>query len=128
MKAMGHADMKTTMIYVDGVKIDIQKAASAKRIEQKSEEPDHNFLELLDYRSIIADNWRESFKGIFMDPEFPTGKKDDQLKWFVRLNAVRNKVSHPSRAKVTREEFDAMVKLNGWLPGRIGMTPIHTGV
>lgn len=97
--------------WLDGVSKEIQKKAAVTAIEKGNEEPHENFLFLLDYKTIIEKNWN-LFKDIFADPEFKTGK-DNQLKWFDQLNEIRNKVSHPGRAKVAEAEF--LTKLDEWL-------------
>jgi len=99
--------------YRDGVSKEIRKKASIIAIEKGNEEPDYNFLFLLDYKKIVENNWI-LFKEIYADPEFKSGK-DNQLKWFDQLNEIRNKVSHPGRARVTETESLFIKKLDEWL-------------
>jgi len=101
----------------DGVPIEIQKDAAITSIEKGNQEPPENFVYLLGYRKIIDKHW-DIFKELYSDPEFKTGK-EKQLKWFDYLNEIRNKLSHPGRAKVTEFEFDFLKKLSEWLLVRI---------
>jgi DNA sulfur modification protein DndB len=60
------------------------------------------FFELLDYRSIAAANW-DSFDPYFA---FGPGKgKENQLAWFGKLGAIRNRIAHPERGTVSEEEL-----------------------
>jgi DNA sulfur modification protein DndB len=92
-----------------------------ERIEHsiRNVEPPENFIFLLDYKKIIDKpaHW-PSFKDYFADPEFKTGK-ENQLKWFDTLNEIRNKVSHPGRAKVTASEAAFLESLKEWLLSEI---------
>jgi DNA sulfur modification protein DndB len=99
--------------WLDGVSKEIQKKAAVTAIEKGNEEPHENFLFLLDYKTIIEKNWT-FFKDLYADPQFKTGK-ENQLKWFDRLNEIRNKVSHPGRAKVSEAEATFLKELDGWL-------------
>ncbi len=60
------------------------------------------FFELLDYRSIASANW-DAFA-----PYFAWGAakgKDNQLAWFSRLTAIRNRIAHPERGTVSEDEL-----------------------
>lgn len=60
------------------------------------------FFELLDYRSIASSNW-DSFAPYFA---FGSAKgKDNQLAWFSKLGAIRNRIAHPERGTVSEEEL-----------------------
>jgi DNA sulfur modification protein DndB len=60
------------------------------------------FFELLDYRSIAWANW-DSFNPYFA---FGSGKgKENQLAWFSKLSALRNRIAHPERGTVSEEEL-----------------------
>jgi DNA sulfur modification protein DndB len=99
--------------WLDGVNKEIQKKSAVLAIEKGNEEPNWNFLFLLDYKKIVDNNWN-IFKDIFANPEIKSGK-DNQIKWFDQLNEIRNKVSHPGRARVTEEESLFLKNLDGWL-------------
>ena len=56
----------------------------------------------------------------YSNPEVSSGSgKENQLKWFVQLNEIRNKVSHPGRAKVTSTESEFLNSLSEWLLKRL---------
>lgn len=99
--------------WLDGVHKEIQKKSAIMAIEKGNEEPHWNFLFLLDYKKIVENNWN-IFKDTYSDPEFKSGK-DNQVKWFDQLNEIRNKVSHPGRARVTETESLFLKKLDEWL-------------
>lgn len=97
----------------DGVPQTIRTKAAAMSEEKGAEEPKENFIFLLDYKKIIESKW-ELFKEFYSDPEMKSGK-ENQLKWFDQLNEIRNKVSHPGRAKVSEVELMFLNKLDNWL-------------
>jgi len=99
--------------WMDGVPKEIQKNAVNLSIDKGNEEPPENFVFLLDYKKIVEKKWTD-FKDYFCDPEIKSGK-EAQLKWFDQLNEIRNKVSHPGRAKVTTSEAEFLEKLRSWL-------------
>ncbi len=101
----------------DGVPQQIRTKAAFSSEEKGGEEPKENFVYLLDYKKIIEAKW-ELYKEYYSDPEIKSGK-ENQLKWFDRLNEIRNKVSHPGRAKVTEDESIFLNKLNNWLTEKI---------
>lgn len=104
----------------DGVPPDIRKSAATTKIDEDSEEPESEFLHLIDYRKIISRNW-EICKTAFADPEIKSNK-DEQLKWLDRLNPVRNKVSH--NRKITTEDYEFVKHINDWLPEKLGIDPL----
>lgn len=103
---------------------EIQVNAATVRIEAKSDEDDSEFLHLPDYKKIISKHW-EPFKPIFADPAFKSNK-DNQLDWFNNLIALRNKVAHIK--KVVQEDHEFVIKLNEWLPARLGMEKLNVTV
>lgn len=64
-----------------------------------------SFFELIDYKKIAGapDNWK-IFQDYFTFED--SGKKDDRLAWFDKLNTIRNKVAHPERGPVSSSELD----------------------
>lgn len=100
-----------------GVPKDIQITATTTAITKDNLEPPQNFVFLLDYKKMIEKNW-DIFENIYADPEIKNGK-EKQLSWFNRLSDIRNKVSHPGRAKVTQDEFEFLSNLRTWLFERI---------
>lgn len=85
---------------------------------QGQSEPQENFLYLLDYKSIIekSGNWSSFFKTIFTDPRLTSSaSKENSLKWMTKLNDIRNKCAHPSRAPITAEENKFLKIIFDWL-------------
>ena len=99
--------------WLDGVHKEIQKKSAIMAIEKGNEEPHWNFLFLLDYKKIVESNW-VLFKETYANPEIKSGK-ENQIKWFDQLNEIRNKVSHPGRARVTEQEALFLKSLDSWL-------------
>tara|TARA_B110000008_G_scaffold279584_1_gene327339 strand:+ start:2994 stop:3209 length:216 start_codon:yes stop_codon:yes gene_type:complete len=40
---------------------------------------------------------------------------EEKLKWFVNLNKIRNKASHPTREPIIENEYNFVFKLKEWL-------------
>jgi len=95
---------------------DIQKKASNDRIDDGGEDPDSEFLCLIDYKKIISRHW-DICKTVFADPHIRGSKKDDLLEWFDKLNPIRNRQAH--YRKITSEHYEFIKQLNDWLPERL---------
>lgn len=66
------------------------------------------YFDLPHYEKIISHNW-ELFKDVYGFKEGGSSKAK-QLAWFDTLVNIRNKISHPERGKVTREEYAELKK------------------
>lgn len=108
----------------DGVHQEERMKAAVEKIKANSDDPEQDFLYLIDYKKIISRKW-DLFKNIFADPAFKSNK-DDQLQWFDTLNPIRNQASHGRN--VSQEDFAFLTKLNEWLPARIGIDKLNTAV
>ena len=108
----------------NGVPPEIRKDAATTKIDADSDDPEHEFLHLIEYKKIISRNW-DVLKSIFADPNVKSNK-DEQLKWFDKLNPIRNKKSH--HRKITEEDHIFLTQLNDWLPERIGIDKVNTSV
>lgn len=97
-----------------GISKEIQKSCSDARIDAGSDEPDHNFLCTIHYRTIILDNW-PLLCDYFTPPGMENIKKDKRLSWLVKLNAVRQRYSHPQRDVITEDEYSFLYELYEWL-------------
>lgn len=85
----------------------------------KGDEPQENFLYLIDYKGIIekSTNWK-LFKPLFTDYRLTSSaNKENSLKWMVELNDIRAKTAHPSRAPITKNEIQFLEELKEWLLG-----------
>ncbi len=86
----------------------IRRSASARMEESDEGGEAHEFLNLVDYKTIADSNWQD-FDNIWAMS--PTDRsKRAQLGWFDRLNTLRNRLSHTGRRYITPEELD-------WLGG-----------
>jgi len=108
----------------DGVPPEERKKAAVEKINANSDEPEHEFLFLTDYKKVIARNW-DLFKNIFADPAIK-GHRDEQLKWFDTLNPIRTQASFGRN--VSSEDYGFLSQLNEWLPARIDIEKINTSV
>jgi DNA sulfur modification protein DndB len=110
-----------------GVSGDVQKKCSARRIDEGNKEPQHHYLDLLDYKDIIDKNYidikveedgeqktRIGLGRYFSDPDFK-GDRKKEIKWFEKLNDLRKKSMHPERIPIKREEYEFIINLKGWL-------------
>lgn len=108
----------------EGVHQDERMKAAVEKIKANSDDPEHDFLYLIDYKKIISRKW-DLFKNVFADPAIKSNK-DDQLQWFDTLNPIRNQASHGRN--VSQEDFAFLAKLNEWLPAKIGIEKLNTAV
>lgn len=108
----------------DGVPPEERKKAAIEKINANSDDPEHDFLYLIDYKKVVSRNW-DMFKAVFADPAVKSNK-DEQLKWFDTLNPIRNQASHGRN--VSQEDYAFLTTLNDWLPSRIGIEKMNTAV
>ncbi len=108
----------------DGVPPEERKKAAIEKINANSDDPEQDFLFLIDYKKIISRNW-DLFKTIFANPAIKSNK-DDQLKWFDTLNPIRNQASHGRN--VSQEDYTFLTQLNDWLPVKIDIEKITMAV
>jgi DNA sulfur modification protein DndB len=101
----------------DGVPPEIRKTAANIKIDEDSEESESEFLHLIDYKKVVSRNW-EICSPVFADPSIKRNK-DEQLKWFDKLNPIRNKVAH--NRKITADDYEFIKQLNEWLPEKLGL-------
>ena len=100
--------------YQQGVPSDIQGKAAVDHINNERKGEAWNYLYLLDYQKIILTNKNELLP-IFNRPGEEQMKEKDKLKWFVKLNEIRNKASHPTREPISEDEYNFVCKLKEWL-------------
>ncbi len=90
----------------DGVPRNVQKDCSDARIDAGSTEPDWHFLNTIHYRSIIDKN-RILLVDYFTPPGMENASRERKLSWLTKLNAVRQRYSHPQRDMITEEEYNS---------------------
>jgi len=105
----------------EGVPKEIQKSCSEARIDQGSHEPDWHFLNTIHYRSIIEKNW-PLFAEPFTPPEMENASKEKRLSWLVKLNALRQRYSHPPRDILTEAEFNDLQEMHTWLQANLTLS------
>ena len=83
-------------------------------------------LNLIHYRSIAEKNWqyvnkeKNNAKVKFMElhytiPGEESLRKDDKTKWWVKVNDLRNIVSHVTSDQISEEDFEYVSKIHDWL-------------
>jgi DNA sulfur modification protein DndB len=102
--------------WIQGVPKKIQQQCAARAIEQDRKEPEDHYLVLLDYLEII-DKQSSLLIHAFTRPGEEQFSKGDKLKWFSRLNEIRNKMAHPEREPATEEDRDYVKSIHDWLCG-----------
>ena len=100
--------------YEKGVPLETQKKASSQYIDNNRKGEAWNYFYLLDYLNIISFNKNELLP-VFTMPGDEQKKENEKLKWFSKLNDIRNKASHPTREPITQEEYDFVKNLDTWL-------------
>lgn len=90
--------------------------------EQETEVWDN--LNLIHYRDIAKQNWQyvnedkkrvKYFELHYTKPNEENLNKDDKTKWLVRLNELRNIVSHVSSDQISDEDFEYVKNIHEWL-------------
>jgi DNA sulfur modification protein DndB len=88
--------------WVEGIPLKVRNECVSRREQDPDRLDPEQYLDLIDYKSIAAQNW-ELFKDEFSLEE--KGGKEAQLKWIQQLNTIRNKISHPERGMITKDEL-----------------------
>jgi DNA sulfur modification protein DndB len=74
-----------------------------------------SLFDLIDFRSIIEDNW-DLFGAILVQG---AGNKEKKTKWLVRLNEIRNVAAHPANGPVPLEDVEYLHETERWLKTRL---------
>lgn len=87
--------------------------------KEENEETDvEKCFNLVHYEKIIFLNW-DLFKNTYsIGEKGETGKKKC-LAWFSKFNDLRNKISHPQRGNITKEEYDFVIEIKNILIERL---------
>ena len=83
----------------------VVRARAAQKAETSEEGgAPHQFLDLIDYKKIAeqSSNWSHFNDSWSVDPT--ARSKDEKLSWMNRVNAIRNRVFHSGRRRVTTDE------------------------
>jgi len=95
-----------------------------KRAADKSFDRDENIepwsaLNLINYRDIACKDdpqWTKLFKERYTIPGAPNrGGRDAHTKWMIRLNDIRNDLSHITHYSVSEDDFEFLELLDAWL-------------
>lgn len=97
----------------EGVPKTIQHQCAKERINQ-GEGEDHQYMNLVDYMEIIR-HQKDNLINHFTPPGMGSVSTEKKLKWFLDWNRIRQKYSHPEKAKVTEEEYLFLKETREWL-------------
>jgi DGQHR domain-containing protein len=105
--------------WMNGVPSSVRKKVSNTYEEDNGSRGSKEFyLDLLDYRRIILDNWN-----IFADLlgyGKPNASKDKRTDWIDDINDSRKIVAHPSSGRsVSLDQLDRLQELEKWLNGQL---------
>lgn len=94
--------------WYEGIPETIRTEIVARRERDHAHSDKESYFMLVDYKEIILKNW-DIFSDIYkLDA---SSSKRDFTAWFIKLNDIRNKVSHPERGLATSEELEFIRKI-----------------
>ena len=100
----------------------MRKKNRTRTKEEETEEWDN--LNLIHYREIARHNWQyvteekkriKFFEKHYTRPGEESLNKDDKTKWWVKLNELRNIVSHVSNDQISEEQFEFVKSIHDWM-------------
>lgn len=100
----------------------MRKKNRTRTKEEETEEWDN--LNLIHYREIAGQNWQylnedkkrvKFFEIYYTIPSEEKLNKEEKLKWWVKLNDLRNIVSHVSSDQISEHDFDYVKRIHDWL-------------
>jgi DNA sulfur modification protein DndB len=100
----------------------MRKKNRTRTKEDETEEWDN--LNLIHYKEIARQNWQylneekkriKFFEIHYTLPSEESLNKDDKTKWWVKLNDLRNIVSHVSSDQISENDFDYVKLVHSWL-------------
>lgn len=105
----------------------MRKKNRTRSKEEETNEWDN--LNLIHYRSIADKNWIyvdkdtntriKFFELHYTKPGEEKKNKEDKTKWWVKLNELRNIVSHVSSDQISESDFDYVTQIHDWLIKKI---------
>ncbi|MFT7898983.1 DGQHR domain-containing protein [Tenacibaculum ascidiaceicola] len=100
----------------------MRKKNRTRKKEEETEEWDN--LNLIHYREIAKQNWQyvnedkkrvKFFEIHYTMPSEEKLNKEEKTKWWVKLNELRNIVSHVSSDQISENDYDYVKKIHDWL-------------
>jgi len=100
----------------------MRKKNRTRTKEEETEEWDN--LNLIHYREIARQNWQyvneenkrvKFFEVYYTMPSEENLNKEEKTKWWVKLNDLRNVVSHVSSDQISEDDFDYVKRIHDWL-------------
>jgi DNA sulfur modification protein DndB len=111
----------------EGIPRAIQKLCADARIDSGSQEPDWHFLNTIHYQTIIDKNWA-LLGAYYTPPGLESSSKEKKFAWLARLNALRQRYSHPQRDILTEEEFLELKAMNEWLQSKLNQQQLNLNI
>ena len=108
------ADFDGENWWYEGIPQKIRTKAAERQEEEKGKGGREDYLDILDFRKIVLENWQ-----IFQDVlAHGAGSKDKKTKWIEQLNSMRKIVMHPAKAQyITWDELATLKEYKEWLFG-----------
>ena len=108
------ADFEGENWWYDGIPQGIRTKAVERMEEEKGKGKREDYLDILDFRKIVLENWQ-----IFQDVlAHCAGSKNKKTKWIERLNSMRKIVMHPAKAQyITWDGLATLKEYEEWLFG-----------
>ncbi len=100
----------------------MRKKNRSRTKEDETEEWDN--LNLIHYKEIARHNWQyldeerkrvKFFEKYYTMPGQEGLNKDDKTKWWVKLNDLRNIVSHVSSDQISESDFEFVQRIHNWM-------------
>lgn len=96
--------------WFEGVPEPVRKECSQKREQERGNKNKEQYICLIDYRAIARANWDLLNKFYSFTKK---GGKDEQLKWVVELNKIRNITHHTEKWPASKEQVDFVRDIYG---------------
>ena len=100
-----YGDDRNTWI-VEGLPKELRKELTERREEENRQRDEERYLYFIEYRSICMHNWALFRDTIPLQLTSDIDNKKDATKWIVKMNSIRNKVSHATGEEVTLDDVN----------------------
>ena len=103
--------------WYEGIPQGIRTRAAERMEEEKGRGSRADYLNILDFRKIVVENW-QLFQEVLA---YGTGNKLRKTRWIEQLNSMRRVVMHPAKAQhITWDELATLREYKEWLFGASG--------
>lgn len=89
---------------VEGLPKELRKSLTQRREEDNRQRDEEKYLFLIEYRDICHHNWTIFQDTVPLNTTSDIGNRKEATKWIVKLNSIRNKVSHHTGDEVSSDD------------------------